>query len=327
MTYGDNTRIEGFGRGVTILKQASGTNITGSHAILEPDGWGTPAPVDYYVQNVSISHLSIDGDQANNGGGATAMEGIAMLYVRNGSIDDVEAYNCSEVGINAGTYSTNSPTIVTNCFAHDNLSDGFQINGGVFSNLWSYDNTSNGIHIVCNGFGDTNYSICLLSNSFAFNNGTAGIVHDYQLGDYIPSNITNCSCINNGDGIILASNRITCSHNYVAMNKSNGIRVQNDNTKVVGNTVVNNGQDPAYDPTFNTMCGIAMLGEKNGCQVLDNMVFDDQVVKTQAYGLGISLGYVAGSNNLVSLNDFSGNTTDIDNTLVTALDYTFANNL
>lgn len=111
-------------------------------------------------------------------------------------------------------------------------------------------------------------------------------------------------CVSGDDnGITLwGGGEHTCNGNIVTGPAHHGISVNSNNCVVTGNVCKNAGPHPAIaNPS-----GIAILTGVTGTVVVGNRCYDDQAVKTQAYGVQEVAG--ASANTIVG-NDLTGNLT------------------
>lgn len=136
---------------------------------------------------------------------------------------------------------------------------------------------------------DTNSSNIIVSGNMCLQGGSAPDINDkYSSG-------IECWLAN-----------VTISHNICLSNGDSGIRIGGANNVVIGNTCFNNGQHT------NTAAGISAYGINGqaaiGCVVSSNSCFDNQTVKTQAFGYA------------------EWNTGDTDVAYITLVDNNFQNN-
>lgn len=300
LRYASNSYIYGAGRGQTIIKVKDNSTINGG-AIYPP--------VSGIVSNVTIAHMSIDGNTANN---SDIYECITMARTQDGLLYDIEAYGATEVGINPDTDISSPFTVaamvhVIGCYAHDNDTDGIQMGKAVLIGCHSYDNLGAGIGVAGGGSTAGLPYFGMIQNCSAFRNTSHGIYTTEQVGgDVQPVIISGCwSAYNVEDGFSLNLEDTTVTHSISEFNGNAGIRLAvKDNCKVLFNTVKNNGQtNTTYDD------GIVIQGDRLYCQVIGNRVFDDQSVKTQDYGIAESgaSSPTTGNTNIISDNILTGN--------------------
>lgn len=323
LEYRDNTRIIGEGRGATIIKLVDSSSIgTAAWGIIAPWGYGSGnphAPVGDNVplaSHVTIAHLSVDGNVANNG--SAFYECIVMMQVKDGTIYDCETHDAREVGINTDAnnyYYAGDPEYwsvrVENCYSHDNLAEGYQVSSGSFANCVAYNNSGSGFNFVSNGrLG--NYSGATCTGCIAYNNGSSGFVKEYQSGaNEFPITFTGCVSINNGYGFRLGLTHGTFCGNIAAYNKGDGVILVGKFNSIIGNMIKCNGQDPTFDPTWNRNSGFTFWDDTASYNVISgNTIFDDQVSPTQEYGITYSVTFTAPEGDLIVNNVFDGNKTD-----------------
>jgi hypothetical protein len=275
--------------------------------------------------NVSISHLSVDGNMANNNSPVTYLEGIIMLDVTGGTIFDCEAYNCTEVGFNAqGTDYYNpvvadmaQPITVIDCISHDNFYDGFQVVSGLFIGNMSYNNRTQGFNVVSFLSGGINSATTFIGCG-SYNN-MVGFMTDYQFGG--PSvNVVIDGCIirNNMWGVEIELESTMVKNSLIVYNQEDGVRIEANHTKISGNIIKNNGHGPYVDATNGTQSGIQITGDLTDVEITHNDIYDDQTVKTQKYGI-THKGTASLSRVKVKDNNCYGNlTSDIHTQIATA---------
>jgi hypothetical protein len=285
--YSSNTRLIGEGRGATIINLVG--TLGNSCGIIQPKDYGSSDPNKSIplASNVTIQHLSIDG---NSVGGAPWFECLIMRFVTNGYVDDVETYGASEVGIEAHTQTYLSgvdiepqPIIVTNCFSHDNIGgQGFQLGSGNFSNLVSSNNYI-GFDIVSNyNLGSTSGTI--LNNCYAYKNELGSLIN-FQFEQYMHNCIINaCMFIDNTKaGIDIQLQGVVVSNCLITKNGWNGIIVEESYVSIINNWVKNNGQAVVADIGKS---GIRVSsGSADDVTIHGNTCFDDQNSGTQLYGV------------------------------------------
>jgi len=307
--YVSNSYITGAGRGKTIIKLKNGTNPVGLGFLFQHNGVGGVPASGEYSENVLIEHLSIDGNKANNTG---IVSGITVSGTRNGALNDVEAYNCSEVGIVvSSTFATDNINhgfnIGSNCYSYNNDADGIQLAAGILVGCRSYDNTGGGIRVVATYATLTKQPYAVISACSAFRNTSHGIYADSQSGlDQFPAIVTGCSSFyNTQDGIAWVLEQGVISNNLVSHNGEAGIRVSKDSITVTNNIVKNNGRVGA---TYTD--GIKIQGDRLYLNITGNRVYDDQSVKTQLYGISEGASTpTTGNTNIIANNILTGNST------------------
>lgn len=308
LIFKSNTFIFGAGRGKTIIKQKNGASIGNSRGILESQASMTAGAT---VENVTITALSIDGNQDNN---TTSVDGIFANFLKSGLIFDVEVYECEESGIVAGGYWDDFATggrdklrsvIVSHCFMHDN-NEGFQGANLLVEACVAQDNVT-GFHTTAGGTRDeTIAGFVTYSNCIAYNNSSVGFACDYQAADYLkPIYINNCMSIKNAYGYSgnlgnVFINGGVYSHNTgagIALGSMYGPLAYIRDGHVLGATIKDN-----------IGVGISIDRAHQGLLIANCLIIDDQTVPTQTYGITYT-NYIAGSNNRIIGNSFYGNST------------------
>lgn len=326
--YASNSFIYGAGRGKTIIKLKDSSNLN-QHGVIEPANFVLGNPI---VENVTIAHLTVDGNMDNNTG---TLDGVFFQYTKNGLLFDVEAINCEEAGIVAGgywegaigalDYTKYAGVIIQNCFMHDNY-EGFQGANCIISNCVAQDNTTSGFHTANSGVRDEDVpTFTIYSNCVSSNNET-GYTMDYQAANYMrPIYINNCTAIKNQYGYSgnlgnVFINGGTWEYNTaigIALGSMYGPDVVNRSGHILGAIIKNN-----------TGVGINLDRGQIGLLIAHNKIFDDQTVATQTYGITYT-NYMAGTQNKIIDNDFYGNGTAIHEdfyTHATLLDYEIRGN-
>ena len=330
LRYTSNSYIVGAGRGKTIIKLKNGSNPGSSIFMMvhETDG-AVPASGDY-VSNVTIAHMSFNGNTANNTG---TVDGVTVSGCRDGILYDIEAYNCSEVGIVvSSTFASDNIDHGFNaayfCIAHNNTTDGFQMATGLLMGCRSYDNGANGMQVVAAYSTVSKQAYAIITGCSIYSNTSHGITVAAQGGaDQFPVTITGCSIhYNTGDGIAQVLEQGTISNNLITYNGEAGIRVTKNYNNISNNIIKNNGKVGA-----SYTVGIMVVGDRKYLNVMNNVCTDDQTPKTQTYGIsetGLSAPDTNNRNN-IAYNQFSGNLTAgiLPAMAARTTVYTFVNNV
>jgi parallel beta-helix repeat protein len=263
-----NAVISGKGIGNTIIRQKANANTNVIYGLEKTD----------FV----IRDLSIDGNKDNN---PTGDNGISLYDCTRFIIERVESYNNKLKGFVLADACTDG--IFLNVEAHNNSQDGITFASGtssgklcernsiVNSNL--HDNTIYGIGLVT---PDTNYlqtqNILIQGNTIK-DNGSYGIE------------------VFGAEGPRIIGNHIEGSGNHgIDLGSISNSAYMVTNAVITGN-IVKNG----------ATTGIQLQSVYNSI-IIGNRCYDDQVAKTQTYGI---VQNNEASDNIIAYNDVTGNLT------------------
>jgi parallel beta-helix repeat protein len=220
-----------------------------------------PVVSGYYIENVRIEKLTIDGNKAKNEHlNGCRGAGIFLYRAKGTSIKNCVIYDYNGDGI---SFQQSNDTVVENCVSYNNASLGFHPGSGsqrptLRDNL-AYDNGGDGLFLcwrVKNGIFEGNE---------LRNNGQFGI----SIGHKDTDNVFR--------------------KNIVIGNKSHGVFFRNEPEYTGGhrnllenNKILNNG-------TGGDGCGIYINGETHDITLINNEIGDNQPTdkKTQQYGVWI----------------------------------------
>jgi len=281
------------------------------------------------LERITIHHTGNNGFYSDN-----------LLVSENIVFRDCEADTVGQRGV----YYEGGNLKVFGGFFHDNLEDGFQLEGShdceivaahsygnavkgfetqvsstrvQYIGCHSYDNGVDGFH-VSNGCQYIDFIGC-----HAYDNIGSGILMQVEAGnENTDCNVISCTVTHNGltSGIsgltISGCNRIKIHNTKVAESGRHGILIQNGGIDIVKSsnaceikdcTVINNSQLTAVGD------GIQISGNGVGNIIENNTAYDDQSIKTQRYGIKI-VGAASGATNIpdstiVRFNNLSGNAT------------------
>lgn len=207
-------------------------------------------------------------------------------------------------------------TVIANCVAKGNKI-GIGLCGGtgtVVSNNVVYANTQDGIDVYPGTFGSpTPDRQTIIANNTVYGNANIGIrlsatsgkiLEGYKIhGNRVWGNLTGIGSTNTDT----VSKYIDISDNHVFEQSNAGIQLLTagsgtyERVKIQNNTVWNNGRLHA------TIKQAIRIGANvKDLQVVNNRCFDDQVSKTQTYGLEIATGVTINGGRFVN-NDFTEN--------------------
>lgn len=238
-----NVTLTGEGMGDTIIKLEDGSSDKVTGIIRTPSGEVT--------ENVTISNLSIDGNQDNTTGEVdgifTGVTPGSPLADQNITIDHVEIYEVSRFGFDPHEKTEN--LTITNSIAHNNGVDGFVADflvNSEFSNNIAYDNDRHGFNIVTSTH-DFNFE-----NNIAYGNGANGL--SVQRGSEDRSLVTNISISNNlfydnGEAGIAVklSEYVLIENNMIYNNGTHGIMIAGSQFVDIANNVIYGNSQSEYD--------------------------------------------------------------------------------
>ncbi len=272
-----------IGMGVTIADNSSGGFHTTVATIISRDGNSFtinkplnadcmvsrgalakntfPVVSGYYLQNVRIEGLTIDGNKENNEHlNGCRGAGIFFYRVTNSQILDCKIHDYNGDGI---SFQQSNDILVESCDAYDNTSLGFHPGSGsqrpVMKNNKAYNNGSDGLFLCWRvRFG-------LFEGNELKNNGQFGISIGHKDSDNIFRN------------------------NVVIGNKSHGIFFRNEpeytgghRNLIENNIIQDNGSGDGGS-------GIYINGETHDISIINNVIKDTRPdnEKTQRYGIHI----------------------------------------
>jgi len=303
LNYNSNTFLMGAGRGITIFKCKAGANLG---TIFDPNTGSQDTP----VSNVTMAHFSMDGSKDGTQTGAN--EGLYFHANYMGFLYDLEAYNCEEAGIiPQGGMPTNrmeNVIFISNCFSHDNVSDGFQGANCVYQGCWTYNN-SVGFNVNLNGAthdptipSSTHYIGCRAIGN------TAGFLFNYAFSAENKMEIFVQNCLatkSTSYGLVSSVEKTIISNSHFTNNADYGLALFNTrNSKVIGNVIANNG---TVGGSYNV--GMYTSGYWINSIIALNHFYDDQTVATQKYGIDYNSYDATGHDNKIINNTFEGHVT------------------
>jgi len=314
-TYTVSSSIAIISSNVTLVGAGAATKIflaNGANVDVISATWG---------QNIVIANLCIDGNKANQ---TAASSGIKFTNVENSRISGCRIEKSKDCGVyldsssrnvitnstvesggNLGIYlsSSNNNTVMGNTI-ESNSDDGIHLYSGSNNNTVMGNtiesNSSDGI--FCSGSNNNT----VMGNTIESNSGIgiylySGSNNNTVMGNTIKSNSSdgifcngannntitgNTSESNGGSGIQLySSSNNSVTGNTIKSNGSYGIMIASSNNNVVvGNVVMNNSKSVAgaYDGIY--------ISTSDYNVITSNRCTDDQLVKTQGYGINIFNG-------------------------------------
>jgi parallel beta-helix repeat protein len=290
-----NVTLTGAGMGDTVLKLVDDFDARINGIVR--------TPVNESADNIVISHLTIDGNRANNiehqAGIITGVkENDDGRIHQNITISNVEVMNCNAYGINPHEITYN--LVVEDCVSHDNGKDGFvadYVEGGVYRDNVAYNNDRHGFNIT------TSSNDILLENNKAYDNTGAGLVT--QRSDIFPDGQddiawpTRITVVggeyysNAREGILIKlSDSVTVTGALVFDNDRQGMRIEGaTNTTITGNTIFNNSQagNGVYDEInirlrIDDTVSPARIYYSEGTEIFGNTIYADGSVRSR-YGI------------------------------------------
>ena len=264
-------------------------NLEGRNAIIKLNNNQNSKLFEYLgVENFTINGVTFDGNKENN----TTTEGhsLQLMNCKNSIIENTKCINhngngfrginCENVIVDKSNFNNNNSVNglfenSINCkFVNNecNNSGGFGLQlkgeclGCVIEKNNTHDNGREGINVIDGGKHNK------IKNNNSYRNGDGGIVIGYDGvgGSTMPSDI------------LVDGN--TCYEN-----RFDGININNtgmENFTIVNNECFNNNQ--ANHATHKN--GIFVANECKNVIIDNNILYDDQEVKTQAYGIFLGTG-------------------------------------
>lgn len=276
------------------------------------------ATANFGVENVWVTGTNkVSGSSAVDGMAFSSISGLEGTYGQ-GYIKNCLVNYVSKAGIYVSSYCYNV-TIEGNR-SHNNSGNGYATGISVVGkntkviNNTCYANEGNGIFVASTSIPTTSDRAIIIGNH-CFGNGTgvnegSGISIVTSFGtNYGRIIVDSNHCYNNGitsssPGIYVNNeDNIILTNNYVYLNGTFGIRIQDSrNTVVTENIVESNNQKNLSD-----VAGISLDGTCSKIKVKNNVSTDSKMSKTQKYGVGFFSGTLTDID--VKDNDCDGNAT------------------
>ena len=264
-------------------------NLEGRNAIIKLNNNQNSKLFEYLgVENFTINGVTFDGNKENNT--TTKGHSLQLMNCKNSIIENTKCINhngngfrginCENVIVDKSNFNNNNSVNglfenSINCkFVNNecNNSGGFGLQlkgeclGCVIEKNNTHDNGREGINVIDGGKHNK------IKNNNSYRNGDGGIVIGYDGvgGSTMPSDI------------LVDGN--TCYEN-----RFDGININNtgmENFTIVNNECFNNNQ--ANHATHKN--GIFVANECKNVIIDNNILYDDQEVKTQAYGIFLGTG-------------------------------------
>ena len=266
-TYTVSSSIAIISSNVTLVGAGAATKIflaNGANVDVISATWG---------QNIVIANLCIDGNKANQ---TAASSGIKFTNVENSRISGCRIEKSKDCGVYLDSSSRN---VITNSTVESGGNLGIYLsssnNNTVMGNTIE-SNSSDGI--FCSGSNNNT----VMGNTIK-SNSSDGIFCNGANNNTITGNTSES---NGGSGIQLySSSNNSVTGNTIKSNGSYGIMIASSNNNVVvGNVVMNNSKSVAgaYDGIY--------ISTSDYNVITSNRCTDDQLVKTQGYGINIFNG-------------------------------------
>jgi parallel beta-helix repeat protein len=232
-----HTSLYGDGMGATVLKVRDqvGVDVIG---VVRTQ----LARSDTALANVRVSDLTLDGNRANQSSGLQFGFFAGVKADVRPPDEDIVAWRVeahSFQGYGFDPHELTNRLFVIDCVSHDNIRDGFAVDGvisGVVRGCISYNNIRHGFNVITssrNVILDQNIAYENSSNGFTIQNGSSDI--------HITGSIAHH---NKGDGIFcIGVNDNFISNNQAVENDENGIRVRGcARMTISGNRIRDNSQ-------------------------------------------------------------------------------------
>jgi parallel beta-helix repeat protein len=290
------TTLRGEGRG-TVLKVGNAVN-------------GNALAVIGGVSGVTISDLAIDGNKVNqtgNGSGIVCNTGCSQVRVSNVYVKDVNGYGIV-------CYPGATDLIWSGCFVQGARDESYEVGGGssaAITNCISMDSGKNGFLIWLNAGAtakDVTVTNCVAK---ATGGGCVGFLIEGAgtAGGVSSVTVSGCSassCSGPGFKVQNTTTDVTLTGNTARSNGGSGFHVnttagvvlvgnvssKNDESGILVITCTDfvvtsnicraNGQDATQTNLYN---GITIFNTGDRGVVAHNRCYDDQVTKTQMYGI------------------------------------------